>query len=192
MHIILPNQIDNTSQGEFRHELNHDAESVFWLLLYWAMVVQPEGSFSKEKIAVASWCNLIRDHKSRQNLIRGDLSPITHSFYEPLLPLIEDLAAILVNDSHWLPVSDPQKDPFYITEAFQHLILNFIINNHGKEFMDHHVNKTFHKVQNIHRISYSCLKSHDAGKQESVDPVGCVYRFMNSCLLLLLMLTGPA
>jgi hypothetical protein len=25
----------------WRHELEHDAESVFWLLLYWAMVMQP-------------------------------------------------------------------------------------------------------------------------------------------------------
>jgi hypothetical protein len=71
---------------------------------------------------------------------------LTHSFYEPLRPLIEDLAAILVNDSHWLPASDPRKDPFYITEAFQRLILNFIIDNRGEEFMDHHVNKTFRKV----------------------------------------------
>ena len=27
------------SPGEWRHELDHDAESVFWLLFYWAMVV---------------------------------------------------------------------------------------------------------------------------------------------------------
>jgi len=42
---------------------------------------------------------------------------------------------------------DPRKDPFYITEAFQCLILNFIIDNHGKEFMDHPVEKIFRKVQ---------------------------------------------
>lgn len=175
--IINPNLIKNTSHGEFRHELNHDAESVFWLLLYWAMVVQPEGSFSKERIDAGPWALLNGDHESRQDLIGGRLSHITHSFYKPLQPLIKDLAAILLNDSHWLPASDPRKDPFYITEAFQRLILNFIIDNRGEEFMDHRVDKTFRKVQDMqhsHASAHSFLQSFDSGKRECVDPVGCV------------------
>jgi hypothetical protein len=140
--ILDPELIENTSHGKFRHELNHDAESVFWLLLYWAMVVQPEGC-SEEYINPGSWDNLIGNHTSRQDLIRGGLSQVTHSFYKPLLPLIQDLANILVNDSHWLPAEDIRKDPFYITEAFQRLILNFIIDNRGQEFMDRRVNKNF-------------------------------------------------
>jgi hypothetical protein len=103
-------------------------------------------------------------------------------------------AAILVNDSHWLPASDPRKHPFYITEAFQRLILNFIIDNRGKEFMDHCVNKTFRKVQDIHAFdasAHSFLRSRDAAGRKKVDQVGCVYGFMNSCPFLLLMLTAP-
>ena len=191
--IIDPDLIENTSHGEFRHELNHDAESVFWLLLYWAMVVQPEGSFPKERIHAGSWSNLNGDHESRQHLIGGLHSHITHSFYKPLQPLIRGLAAILVNDSHWLPASDPRKDPFYITEAFQCLILNFFIDNRGEEFMDHRVNKTFRKVrdmQHSHASAHSFLQSLDSGKRESVDPVGCVCGSMNSCLFLLLCLQG--
>ena len=175
--IIDPNPIENTSHGEFRHELNHDAESVFWLLLYWAMVVQPEGSFSKERIDAGPWALLNGNPESRQVLIKGIDLHITHSFYKPLRPLIKDLAAILVNDSHWLPASDPRKDPFYITEAFQRLILNFIIDNRGEEFMDHRVNKTFRKVQDMqhsHASAHSFLQSFDSGKRECVDPVGCV------------------
>jgi len=48
------NLVDNKSHDTFKHDLNYDAESIFWLLLYWAMVVQPEGSFSKENIDAAS------------------------------------------------------------------------------------------------------------------------------------------
>ena len=157
--IFDPDEIDNESHGEFRHELKHDAESVFWLLLYWAMVVQPEGSLPKEKIDAGSWGGLNGDHVSRQGLLRSidRNSHITHSFYKPLRPLIEDLAAILVNDSHWLPASDLRKDPFYITEAFQRLILNFIINNRGREFMDHCVDKTFRKVHEMQASHASSL-----------------------------------
>ncbi|KAH9998459.1 hypothetical protein BJV74DRAFT_200503 [Russula compacta] len=150
--IINPEKLvcDNESRHGWRHELEHDAESVFWLLLYWAMVVQPE-KCPKEKIDAKYWNPLNGNHLSRQWLIRGlseIMSPnLTHSFYKLLQPLIKDLATILVIDSHWLPASDPRKDPFYITEAFQRLILKFIIDNRGKEFMDHPVEKTFRKVQ---------------------------------------------
>jgi hypothetical protein len=68
-----PNLIENTSHGEFRHELNHDAESVFWLLLYWAMVVQPEGSFSKERIDAGSLERFERRPRVQTILNQGTL-----------------------------------------------------------------------------------------------------------------------
>jgi hypothetical protein len=46
-------------------------------------------------------------------------------------------------------VGSPKGPILLITEAFQRLILNFIIDNRGKEFMDHRVNKTFRKVLGI-------------------------------------------
>ena len=191
--IFDPDEIDNESYGEFRHELNHDAESVFWLLLYWAMVVQPEGSLPKEKFDAVSWSALNGSHHSRQMLLLGLINNVTHSFYKLLRPLIEDLAAILLNDSCWLPASDPRKDPFYITEAFQRLILNFIINNRGREFMDHCVDKTFRKVhdmQGSHASAFTFFQSLDAANRECVNPVGCVCGSMNSCPFLLLCLQG--
>ena len=144
--VIDPDELiaDNESHGGWRHELDHNAESAFWLLLYWAMVVQPEKR-PKEEIDAESWSALNGNHESRQRLIRNlpqtMPSDLIHSFYKLLQPLIKDLAKILVIDSHWLPASDSRKDPFYITEAFQRLILNFMIDNRGKEFMDHCVEK---------------------------------------------------
>ena len=165
-----PDELDkNGSHGGWRHELEHDAESIFWLLFYWAMVVQPE-EYLKERIDAASWNLLNGNHKSRQSLITTTMLPAmssnyTHSFYKPLRPLIKDLAAVLVVDSHWLPASDPRKEPFYITEAFQRLILEFIIANQKEDFMHHRVEKTFRKVhgtQDSNALSTSNIQSLDA------------------------------
>ena len=53
--VINPKEIDDNERDDgWRHELDHDAESVFWLILYWAMVVQPE-ECPKETIDSTSW-----------------------------------------------------------------------------------------------------------------------------------------
>jgi hypothetical protein len=182
--------------GMWRHELEHDAESVFWLLLYWAMVVQPE-NIPKEKIDVGSWADLNGDHTSRHRLIHSIpelMSPkLLHPFYDPLRPLIKDLAAILVIDSHWLPASDPRKDPYYITEAFQRLILDFILKNRDEDFMNHRVDKTFrdtHSIQKSGASSSSHMQSLDAAKRKRKGGklVGCVCGSVNFCPFLLLCL----
>ena len=117
----------------------------------------------------------------------------THSFYKPSRPLINNLAAIFAVDSHWLPASDPRKDPYHITEAFQCLILKFIIDNRGKEFMDRPVKKTFRKVEGIQYsdgFSSTIHQSENSTKRESVNLVVGVCGSMNSFSFLLLCLQG--
>ena len=111
--IIDPEAVDNKSCDGWRHELKHDAESIFWLILYWAMVMQPK-KCPGEKISTASWSNLNGDYIEREALItiirhlpESDSRGLTHLFCNPLLPLIKDLAAIILIDSHWFPQSDP-------------------------------------------------------------------------------------
>jgi hypothetical protein len=178
----LYNPEENNDEKEFsgwRHELEHDAESVFWLLLYWAMVAQPENCH-EERIDMVSWIQLNGDNESRERLIRllPDLMSrnLIHSVYDPLRPLIKDLAAILVIDSHWLPVSDPRKDRLYIIEAFQRLILEFIIKNHGKGFMDHRIDNSFRKVNGMQEFGASSSTHHqslDASMRVTAISVGC-------------------
>ena len=165
---IDPEAVDDKSHDGWRHELKHDAESVFWLILYWAMVVQPK-KCPWENIDMASWSNLNGNYKKRETLIMNlsysDSEGLTHSFYNPLLPLIKDLAAIILIDSHWFPESDPRKDPCYITKVFQCVILQFIIDNHGQEFMNRCVEQTFCTVQGMqasNRRSASHVQSLDA------------------------------
>jgi hypothetical protein len=151
-----PRKLKNQPQDDgWRHELDHDVESVFWLLLYWAMVVQPEGS-QKELISLPIWAGLLGNFADRDWLVYG-LSAgdppknLTHSVYKPLWPLISKLAAILVVDRHWL-LKLPKysrKHEEYICEAFQRLILQFIVSNRDKDFMTRHVSDSLRQVRGI-------------------------------------------
>jgi hypothetical protein len=106
--LILDPETISSRTHQWRHELEHDAESVFWLFLYWAMVIQPKSQSKKkiqnEAIDSAAWAEITGDAEKRNALIRvlaqGSLSRITHLFFKPLQPLIENLAAFLVVDRH--------------------------------------------------------------------------------------------
>jgi hypothetical protein len=152
-----------------RHELEHDVESVFWLLLYWAMVVQPK-RLPKEVMRPAEIPSIIwggitgPDSSHRNTLVRslaqGSLSPfdVTHTFFTPLCPLIESLATFLVVDRHWLEPSDERHEPEYLNEVFQRLILAFILKNRDEEFMDCHVDTRFRKAESTQKVSSTLLQ----------------------------------
>ena len=150
--LIDPCELKNRSQDDrWRHELDHDVESVFWLLLYWAMVAQPEGR-PEGYIDLPSWAGLVGNFDARGrlvwNLTSGDPPhSLTHSVYEPLWPLIRSLAAFLMVDRHWLPESGVRKRPDYMCEAFQRLILQFIDSKRSENFMTCRVADSLRQVQ---------------------------------------------
>ena len=152
--VVDPCKLVKQSQDyKWRHELDHDVESVFWLFLYWAMVTQPKGR-PAEYIHPGSWTNLLGNSEDQDGLVMvlssGNAPEgLTHSFYEPLWPLIRSFAAILVVDKHWLPQSDARKCPDYICEAFQRLIIQFILSNCDKDSMAHHVDKSLHETRPV-------------------------------------------
>jgi hypothetical protein len=123
---------------QWRHELDHDVESVFWLLLYLLMGAQPENE-EKEPIVANIWTALTGPVKSRIHLLRGGLDDITHSVFEPLWPMLNKLARIVNIDRHWVEPSNPRNDPGYINEAFQRLIYQFILEHRNAPFMRHPV-----------------------------------------------------
>ena len=140
---------------QWRHELDHDVESVFWLIVYWVMGAQPV-ECSKEVLDHAPWSFLTSNVKTRGLFIRGmanDLANITtHSFYEGVHPLLRRLAAILVVDRVWLEKTDARNDPGYTCEAFQRLILQFILDNRHKEFMWREVEPLRREVEPLPRV----------------------------------------
>jgi hypothetical protein len=130
-----------TENQLWRHELDHDTESVFWLLLYWAIAAQPEEG-EEELIDTGIWGMLMGTANSRANLIGcRSLDSATHSLYRPLGPLLKKLARILDVDRHWLEPSDTRNHPGYFNEAFQRLILQFILDNRKEGFMKHKVQR---------------------------------------------------
>ena len=138
------------SQG-WAHELEHDAESVFWLLVYWAVVAQPK-DLPREDIGSVLWGQLTGDSEDRDNLIVGLCTPtsrkdLTHSAYKPLKALICDLASFLVVDRCWLTASDPRNNPEYLNEAFQRSILQFILDNRRENFMDCAIDSTLRTME---------------------------------------------
>ena len=138
----------------FRHELDHDTESVFWLLLYWVVGAQPE-SKEDELVNAGIWSGLMGPAENRGDLLRGSFKLATHSAYKPLCPLLKDLAAILNADRHLLPLppSDPRNDPGYINEAFQRLLLQFILDHCGQEFMNLKVKSDRRNLNRIQGLS---------------------------------------
>jgi hypothetical protein len=137
--ILVEEPSADSDDREWKHELDHDAESVFWLFLYWLVLAQPALS-PTEVIGLSNWAMLTGPVDSRIGLLlslsQGVLfHGLTHSVYRPLLPLLRYLADILVVDRHWLDESETRNDPEYVPEAFQRLILQFMLDNRNKEFM---------------------------------------------------------
>jgi len=156
--LIIRKSVNESNRNkQWRHGLEHDAESVFWLLLYWAMVVQPNSPAKKipnEAIDSAAWAEITGDAEKRRGLViklaQGVIScGLTHSFFKPLWPLIENLAAFLVVDRHWLEQSDKRNQVEYLNEAFQRSILRFILDNRSKEFMDLPVDSNLRLVEPV-------------------------------------------
>ncbi len=92
------------SNRRWRHELDYDAESVLWLLLYWVLILQPVDSLP-ELVDASTWPSLMGTVLARITMLEalslGRLVPgLTHSVYEPLLPLLKKPAAIISIDRH--------------------------------------------------------------------------------------------
>ena len=176
--IFDPRKLKNQSQDDgWRRELDHDVESVFWLLLYWAMVMQPAEGPPGGYIHPASWANLLGNYEDRERLVlmlsSGDPpTNLTHSVYVPLWPLISSLAAILVVDRHWLEESDVRKSPEYICEAFQRLILQFIDSNRNEYFMNCRVGDSLRQVEQIaqYQTQSSPSQQRDGSERENKRP----------------------
>lgn len=151
--LLVESASPDSVNRQWRHELDHDAESVFWLLLYWVVGAQP-AQCEKEDIIAGIWTSLTGPVRLRTALLRSlseeeSLEELAHSVYQPLLPLLSNLATILVVDRHWLDKSEMRNNEEYIPEAFQRLILQFILENCYKEFMTQPVDRQFRQVKVI-------------------------------------------
>jgi hypothetical protein len=133
---------------------------------------------------------MLGDFKAQECLVlvfsSGDWpTSLTHSIYAPLWPLITSLAATIVVDSHWLIKSNVQKHPEYICEAFQHLILGFIVSECSKDFMTCHVDNSLHQVYRVAQsqaLSTTPSQERDRLERESEAKHPCLSRTEVGCM----------
>jgi hypothetical protein len=170
------------------------------------MVAQPEGSprgHIDSHIDSSSWSSLLGNFKARERLVSGLSSGnppknLTHPDYEPLWPLIRELAAILVVDRHWIPESSVRKRPEYICEAFQRLILQFIISRR-EDFMTRRVGDSLRQLRSVAQsqaLSFTPSQRMDELERENeakrrridrteVDCLCAIFEFLSFLLLCL-------
>jgi hypothetical protein len=165
---------EDTPKIQWRHELNHDTESVFWLLFYWLVSAQPENA-GEQEIGHDIWTGLTGNVWARVRLLRGGtLVGATHSVYEPLRHLLDRLAWILDVDRNWLKSikpSDPRGHPEYVNEAFQRLILQFIVEHQTDEFMHRQVSPRPRRIEHISQhLGSGSMISSSLGKRPEPEP----------------------
>ena len=130
----------------YQHQLRYDAESVFWLFLWWSLQIRPAESESEELVSEEHWGNFISkmDMRDRVFISRGIPKNLLHTEYQPLEELLKQMADQLTGD-HSLEPS--RAHPEYLHEAFQRLILEFLVANYSQRFMKLRTHNEFRKVK---------------------------------------------
>ena len=127
-----PGPVCNPTDIASRHALRHDAESVYWVLVWWAICAAPEGR-AASSVDASLWSCLtsssIRDNRPT-TIEDDDLDPS----YNALGSLLSSLASLLGNDLHWATKA-PFNHPEFLHEAFQRHILNFLVENKNEDFL---------------------------------------------------------
>ena len=133
------------SKGDTRkwiHELRHDVESAFWMLLLWVVIFRPSDDEEPPKIPWVFWANLTDERTRGLSVPRMKVKDETHWVHPALYPvreLLQDMAAHLDGDLHWLSKEDKcyeqMANPSYLREVFQRLILNFLFKYENEPFM---------------------------------------------------------
>ena len=119
--------------SSWRHELRHDAESAFWLLVWWVVNVAAPTDGSTSKVPIVIWATLVDTKTDIRpwNIPSDCLDPA----YAPLSVLLDQLGDALECDLHWA-TDTPYTDPDFLHEVFQRHILNYIFENRDKDFMN--------------------------------------------------------
>ncbi|KAF8174547.1 hypothetical protein BJ912DRAFT_44745 [Pholiota molesta] len=126
-------RVGTADQNKFRHQLYHDAESAYWLLLRWAILAYPVDDDTPTEIFSELWGALTG--------IKTDIRPYSiqpdslNPGYRELHQLLADVGGVFASDMHWA-TKEPYKHFDFAHEVFQRHILNFIIKNEKEPFMN--------------------------------------------------------
>ncbi|PVF98012.1 hypothetical protein CPB86DRAFT_733697 [Serendipita vermifera] len=126
---------DSKPLEPFRHKLRYDAESVFWLLLWWCMLAKPSVDQNTDDFLPEYWWRQFTDgfdsdppYDPRVWFISGDrdIEKVLHAEYKPLGLLLRKMAGQLKGNPEVLDDPDVRKHDEYLHESFQRLIFDFL------------------------------------------------------------------
>jgi hypothetical protein len=169
----------NSAGPVWGRELDHDVESTFWLMFYWGLCVQPTQSSSRlnsELIGLGTWGCFTGSVHDRIRLLQSlpdSGAGVTHTDFQPLLSLIGRLAEILMVDRHWLKEGEPRNKSTYVVEAFQRLILQFILDNRDNAFMKLEVDTKLREVEKLEGLSgasHQHFNPKSSKKRQAINP----------------------
>jgi hypothetical protein len=123
---------------EFKHLLRYDAESVFWILLYWSILAQPAENKTKGLIIPSvHWANLTSLEDYRYSHFVNTSSPFPlHPEYLPMSKLLDNMRQHLRVDLKFAKDKVRRENPEYLHEVFQRLILNFMADPENLDFLE--------------------------------------------------------
>jgi len=148
--IMIPEEINPKSLQSlpWTHELWHDGESVFWLLVWWAIHLRP--SFPLSSTPPPSKINGITfGYLTNMDLAKGMdgrsgfMNELANGIswldpeYQELEPLFLQMASQLTGDLYWAKYGGTveMQDPEFLHEALQRIIFNFLMENQTEPFM---------------------------------------------------------
>ncbi|KAJ2918294.1 hypothetical protein MD484_g2085, partial [Candolleomyces efflorescens] len=164
---ISPKVSEEELKRGWRHDLDHEAESIFWVLVYWLMAASPT-KLPKERIGQFVFSGFTGINRERHSLVFSSaFDGLAHSYFNPVIPLIKDMAAILRTDRFWLPKDDPRKHPEYISEALQRVVLAFLEQHRDDKFMSYHIDPGHPRI--VENRPQVVTISYTPGQRESAE-----------------------
>ena len=177
--------------SSWRHELRHDAESVFWLLVWWAVNAAAPTAGSTSKIPIGMWASLVDTNIDIRplNIASDSLDPA----YAPLSELLNQLGQALKFDLHWA-TGTPYTHPEFLHEVFQRHILNFIVEYRGEKFINLAKGDASRKPADVSATpsllspQIDSIRSRSGGSNHSKSVRSCysflIYNCFTSCCIL--------
>ncbi|KAH6904002.1 hypothetical protein BKA70DRAFT_1194062 [Coprinopsis sp. MPI-PUGE-AT-0042] len=138
----------------FRHELYHEAESIFWVMFYWILLAKPASlpqpppqsgsSGACDLVPLYIWAELLTAGGRNNVIVGGATFSATnlHWAYGKLSTLIASLSKYLKVDPYWFEPTSSRSNPEFVHECFQREILNFLFKHVDEPFMTLKKSKT--------------------------------------------------
>jgi hypothetical protein len=184
--LLAMSSVEDAPLDEFQHLLRYDAESAFWLLLWWCIQAQPAKGVSSV-ILHAYWSILVSGDNIRESFINNFPRNCLHPSYSELTTLLIDMGRHLQGDLKFSKTKE-RKEPDYIHEVFQRLILNFLVTNEDKPFMNLAKVDKPRPVEDLScpRLATAPLgkRPHGTPNEEPVERKVSVHRYQSNILVM--------